>query len=110
MILAVKLRNAIKKEAENSGLNLEFSLRNIVINGSKRGCSGFIRNMRNDSVVYVDTEKLALSNLHYMYRYAEDEHDYRGYRNRWANTFDELVQGICRCLTMTPKEARDIRV
>ena len=66
--------------------------------------------MKNGSVIYVDTEEPVLSNLHYMYRYAEDEHDYRGYRNRWADTFEELVKDVCKCLTMTPEEARDIRI
>ena len=110
MILAVKLKNAIKKEAANNNMELVFSLKNIIINGEKRGCSGFVRNVKNNSVVYVDTEKPVFSDLHYMYRYAEDEHDYRGYRNRWADTLDELVKGICRCLMMTPVEAKDTRI
>lgn len=110
MILAVKLKNAIKKEAANNNMELVFSLKNIIINGEKRGCSGFVRNVKNGSVIYVDTEKPVLSNLHYMYRYAEDEHDYRGYRNRWADTFEELVKDVCKCLTMTPEEARDTRI
>ena len=110
MILAVKLKNAIKKEAANNNMELFFSLKNIIINGEKRGCYGFVRNVKNGSVIYVDTEEPVLSNLHYMYRYAEDEHDYRGYRNRWADTFEELVKDVCKCLTMTPEEARDIRI
>lgn len=110
MILAVKLKNAIKKEAANNNMELVFSLKNIIINGEKRGCSGFVRNVKNGSVIYVDTEKPVLSNLHYMYRYAEDEHDYRGYRNRWADTFEELVKDVCKCLAMTSEEARDTRI
>lgn len=110
MILAVKLKNAIKKEAANNNMELVSSLKNIIINGEKRGCSGFVRNVKNGSVIYVDTEKPVLSNLHYMYRYAEDEHDYRGYRNRWADTFEELVKDVCKCLTMTPEEARDTKI
>ena len=110
MILAVKLKNAIKKEAANNNMELVSSIKNIIINGEKRGCSGFVRNVKNGSVIYVDTEKPVLSNLHYMYRYAEDEHDYRGYRNRWADTFEELVKDVCKCLTMTPEEARDTRI
>lgn len=107
MILAVKLKNAIKKEAECCELDLDFSLKNIIINGEKQGCSGFVRNIRNNSVVYVNTGKPPVSsNLHYMYRCAGDER----YHNRWADTLDELVKGVCKCLTMTPEEARDTRI
>ena len=37
MILAVKLKNAIKKEAVNNNMELVSSLKNIIINGEKRG-------------------------------------------------------------------------
>ena len=40
----------------------------------------------------------------------EAEHDYRGYHNRWADTFEELVKDVCKCLTMTPEETRDTRI
>lgn len=105
IVLSTKLKNVIQKKAV--GMNLSFSLRNIDINGSKRGCSGFIRNMENNSVIYVNTENPMLSNLHYMYRYADNEKDFRGYCNRWANTLDELAENICKCLLITPQEAKD---
>jgi len=107
LILSTKLRNAIK--AHSNGMDLTFTLKNISINGSKRGCSGFIRNNGNDSVVYVTTEEPCMSNLHYMYRYAMSEKDYTGYHNRWANTLDELATGICRCLKSTPQAQNDRR-
>lgn len=107
LILSTKLKNAINKQAH--GMNLTFTLKNISINGSKRGCSGFIRNKANNSVIYVTTEKPCLSNLHYMYRYADNEKDYRGYRNRWANTLDELAGAICTCLHKTPQEVNERR-
>ena len=101
LILATKLKNAIN--AQSGGMDLQFTLTNISINGAKRGCSGFIRNKTNGTVVYVDTEKPCLSNLNYMYRYADSERDYTGYRNRWANNLEELASGICHCLRSTQK-------
>jgi hypothetical protein len=108
LILSTKLKNAINKHA--NGMDLTFTLRNISINGSKRGCSGFIRNNANNSVVYVTTEEPCLSTLHYMYRYADHEKDYSGYHNRWANTLDELATEICRLLHSTPQEQNDRRI
>ena len=104
-ILSTKLRNAINACA--NGMDLTFSLKNISINGSKRGCSGFIRNNANGSVIYVTTEKPCISNLHFLYRYADNEKDYRGYHNRWASTIEDLVSAICTCLHKTPQEAND---
>lgn len=108
LILSTKLKNAISKYAE--GMDLQFTLKNITINGSKRGCSGFIRNKANNSVIYVTTEEPCLSNLHYMYRYADNERDFKGYHNRWANTVEELASSICRCLHQTPQEVNDRRI
>ena len=107
LILSTKLKNAINKHA--NGMDLTFTLKNISINGSKRGCSGFIRNNANGSVVYVNTEACILS-LRYLYRYADNEKDYTGYRNRWANTLDELASAICTCLHKTPQEVNDRRI
>jgi len=108
LILSTKLKNAINRRAE--GMDLAFTLHNISINGSKRGCSGFIRSNTNGSVVYVNTEEPCLSTLHYMYRYADNERDFTGYRNRWANTLDELASAICACLHKTPQEVNDHRI
>ena len=107
MILSTKLKNAIN--AKSNGMNLQFTLKNININGQKRGCSGFIRNTENGAVVYVNTEDSCLSNLHYMYRYADSERDFTGYSNRWADSLEELATGICRCLT-TDGRANDRRI
>lgn len=107
LILSTKLKNAIKYHA--NGMDLAFTLQNININGSKRGCSGFIRNNANGSVMYVSTE-ICRCDLHYMYRYANHEKDYTGYRNRWANTLDELASAICTCLHKTPQEVNDRRI
>ena len=108
IILSTKLKNAINKHA--NGMNLTFTLKNISINGSKRGCSGFIRNNANGSVIYVTTEEPCSPSLHYMYRYADHEKDWTGYRNRWANTLDELASAICTCLHKMPTEVNDRRI
>ena len=108
-VLAVKLKNELKKHADND-MNLFFSLRNILINGDKRGCSGFVRNAATGSVVYITTETPVLSGLGYMYRYADNEEDYRGYRNRWAESMPELVREVCRMLKKTPQEDGDVRI
>lgn len=108
IILKAKLKNAIDN-ANAKGLPLQFTLNNVKVNGSKRGCYGFVRNTDNGSVVYVTTEEPCLSSLHYMYRYANDERDFRGYNNNWANTLDELASSIVKFLEKTPAEARAIR-
>jgi hypothetical protein len=107
LILSTKLKNAINKHAK--GMDLTFTLKNININGSKRGCSGFIRNNANGSVIYVTTEEPCASYLRYMFRYADNEKDYTGYRNHWANTLDELVASICMHLHKTPQEVDERR-
>ncbi len=109
LILSTKLKNAINTHA--NGMDLTFTLKNININGSKRGCSGFIRNNANGSVIYVTTERSCATFLKpYMYRYADNEKDYKGYHNRWANTLDELASAICTCLKSTPQEQNDRRI
>jgi hypothetical protein len=109
LILSTKLKNAVNKHA--NGMDLTFTLKNISINGSKRGCSGFIRNNANGSVIYLDTEESCATFIpRFMYRYADNEKDYKGYRNRWANTLDELASAICTCLHSTPQEQNDRRI
>ena len=112
VVLSQKLRSAIKKQNQETNYDLEFFLKNILINGQKRGCSGFIKNKGNGSCVYVTTEKLGYTPLHYMYRYADNEKDFRGYHNRWTQTFksEELAREIVNLLEKTPAEARDCRV
>lgn len=112
IVLPTKLKNAVIRVCSPPQReNLEFLLRTITVNGDKRGCSGFIRNPANDAVVYVNTERpvyCALEN--YMYRYADAVYDYRGYRNRWADTLDELAQGIAEILNTPVSETTEIKV
>ncbi|MBQ7673565.1 MAG: hypothetical protein IJT36_03450 [Alphaproteobacteria bacterium] len=93
MVLSTKLKNAISKKKEG----LVFSLKNTIINGEKRGCSGFIYNPENGITVYVNTEPASFS-LKYMYRYCKNMRDYRGFTNYWAKSLDELTDGIIALL------------
>ena len=89
MLLATKLKNAIKREMPES--NVEFVLHNINVNGRKLGCSGFVVNKDNGMVMYVSTETTMFG---YMYRRAKSTSDFVGGYNRWASTEEELVKGI----------------
>ena len=111
IILSTKLKNSINKK-NNNNLQLEFHLKNISINGEKRGCSGFIRNVNNNSIVYVNTEgvKWAGKIRDYLYRYADDFRDYTGYRNRWVNSLDNLSENILTLLEKHVSETSDFRI
>lgn len=105
-LLMTKVKNQIKKYWPNA----EFKLHNININGDKKGCSGFIKNPDNNSIVYIDTESANISYLGYMYRYADNFTDYTGYHNRWAKTPDDLFESINLLLQKTPQEVNDRRL
>lgn len=82
MILATKLKNQF------TGATV-CALKNISVNGDKRGCSGFIQ--RGDAIVYVNTEVLGGG---YLYRTAAHLKDYTGGVNRYARDLPTLVAGI----------------
>lgn len=116
LILAVKMKNALKKANEKYGYDLEFDIKNIVINGAKRGCSGFVTNKQNGSCVYLNTERTGIGHLGYMYRYADNNKDYKGYHNRWTGNeywgrepINVLAESIISLLKETPIEAKDCR-
>ena len=113
LILAIKLKNALKKANEKYGYGLKFDIKNIVIDGAKRGCSGFVTNTQNGSCVYTNTEKTCISHLGVMYRYANDNKDYHGYRNHWTGsdyTVDSLAHDIIDLLWATPQEIQESRI
>ena len=96
VLLMTKLKNGLKKVG-----NYECNLSNININGSKRGCSGFVINPENGVIVYINTEKSCyapLSKLN-LVRFAKHKKDYGGAhsRNEWAND-DEIVSKIVAML------------
>ena len=113
LILAVKLKNALKKANEKYGYDLKFDIKNIIVNGAKRGCSGFVTNTQNGSCVYTDTERTCCANLGVMYRYADNNKDYSGYCNRWTGrvyTVDSLANEILKLLGKTPKQIGEKRI
>lgn len=102
MLLSLKLKNSIKKLSGNSD-NLEFALKNIIVNGEKRGCSGFIKNKNNNVIIYVNTEKsIYLKTL--LWRYALDMKDYRGCRNHhYDGKEEDFAKIIVTALNETNK-------
>ena len=99
MLLATKFKNEIKKA---TGLdNLEFRLKNITVNGQKRGCSGFIYNPDLDVYVYVITEPSVYQNLT-VCRYAKDFKDYTGDINNNCFSEKELIEKTASLVTTMP--------
>lgn len=88
-MLTVALRNRIQKVG--AGAEFEFKLKNIRVNSSVRGCSGFIKNLENGKIVYVNTEPSVYGpfSQKVMYRAAKDFKDYTGERNQWGELADE---------------------
>jgi hypothetical protein len=82
LLLATKLKNRFHAADV-------VHLKNISVNGDKRGCSGFIA--RGDAIVYVNTEVLGGG---YLYRTAAHMKDFTGGANRYAKDLDSLVRGI----------------
>jgi hypothetical protein len=86
LILAVKLKNKF-----SSVYTVE--LKNIIINGNKVGCSGFIS--YNNNIVYINTETLSCGLL---YRTAKHNKDYTGGVNHYAKNIDDLVINVTKLL------------
>ena len=83
LILSTKLKNQFSP-------SYTVALKNISVNGEKRGCSGFVS--LGDSIVYVNTEPCGSLGL--MYRTAKHTKDYTGGVNQWARDLDSLVSGV----------------
>lgn len=86
LILATKLKNRFP----TADL---VQLKNVSINGDKRGCAGFIQS--GARIVYVNTEVLGGG---YLYRTAQHLKDYTGGQNRYARDLDSLVAGVNQLL------------
>jgi len=87
MLLATKLKNQFSSSHS-------VALKNININGNKRGCGGFVS--LNGAIVYVNTEQCG--SLGYLYRTAEHLKDYTGGSNRFAKSVESLVSGVNQLL------------
>ncbi|WP_115338111.1 hypothetical protein [Moraxella caviae] len=91
-------------QGNTAPLALEFHLKNIIRNGVKYGCSGFIKDANTGKIVYVNTEGTTLRNGQgdsYLYRLARHLKDYSGGSNRWAQA-DNLPSSIVSLLLNKP--------
>lgn len=79
-ILAKKLENEVFNSIRNLGGGglIYVYLKNIIINGTRHGCSGHFKNPANGVCVYVSTEKSSYAPLadKNLLRYAVDERDF----------------------------------
>ena len=98
-LLATKIKNRILKEG-----NYVVELKNIIINGRKVGCSGFISNPKNNTVVYINTEKSVFAPLadKNLIRYAVNNKDYKGLHNNFV-TDERLIGEIIAMLNNSSK-------
>ena len=111
-LLKTKLTNLLRTEAQSRGMELEFHLKNISINGVQKGCSGHVVNKANGSCVYVTTEESVYGPLQgrAMYRLAKDAKDYssnglaNGY-NRWIK-FEDVAIAVVHLLATEKAEVR----
>ena len=97
---AVKVRNLFK------GLPFQCELKNISINGQKRGCSGFITSTETGKICYITTEPFfdwksgsglwGDEKMAVMMRTAASLKDYTGGRNNWLPLTDivEMAQRL----------------
>ena len=87
---AVKLRNELN--ALRPGLKIE--LKNVRINGTLQGCSGFITDESTGVVVYVSTDRNHGTVSTALYRLARSNRDFTGYGNNfalWADLASDVV-------------------
>lgn len=81
------IKNRLKKTAPD----IEPHLRNVRINGTLHGCSGFLRDPATDRVVYLNTDLSHGTNRQALYRTAEHLKDFTGGTNRFCG-FDEVTE------------------
>ena len=102
-LLKTKMENELNKRIKH----LLFDLRNININGNKRGCSGFILNLDTSAVVYINTEPVSGK---YLYRYANNNKDYTGYQNHYATNITSLINSVVEFLKIPVRETNECRI
>jgi hypothetical protein len=98
-ISSVKIRNVFKDKP------FSVDLKNIVINGQRRGCSGFITNNETNKCCYITTEPFwteiefpgFCGNI--MMRAASSTKDYCGGINHWIPATREAVLKLAYELT-----------
>lgn len=88
-LLAAKLRNQIK----TLDSDLVVTLKNIRVNDSALGCSGFVTNPNTGAVTYVNTDNNRGRTTRALFRTAENERDFRGGINKFAE-YDDLAEEV----------------
>lgn len=86
MLLKTKFVNQLAKLVDKEDLRI--TVKNILINGARRGCSGHITYLPTGRCVYIDTEPSLTSPAKVLYRYAVDETDFSS--NRPGHSFPNL--------------------
>jgi hypothetical protein len=93
-LLATKLRNELL--AINPDLQVQ--IRNVDVNGTKMGCSGFVTDPATSRVVYLNTDHNHGTNYDRAYfRVARDAKDYRGGLNHFSG-YTELAEAAADLL------------
>lgn len=96
-MLSTALRNRLLKAGEPG--QFEVKLRNIRVNESVRGCSGFVKNLQTGKIVYVNTEPSVYGPLSdkVLFRTATSFTDYTGGRNQYGLIKDaQFVSDVVR--------------
>ena len=101
MLSKTKLTKMLLVEAAKQGIELEFHLKNISINGVNKGCSGHVVNKSSGSCIYLTTEELTYGPLQgrAMYRLAKDIKDFssnglKNGNNRWIRYEDLAIAAV----------------
>lgn len=112
LLLKTKLTKMLTAEAEKHGIELEFHLKNITVNGVNKGCSGHVVNKSSGSCVYLTTEESCYAPLQgrAMYRLAKDTNDWSSNRlkngnNRWIRIEDIAIAVVHLLVTEKGEEA-----
>lgn len=89
MLLSSNLRKRLSVQAKRHGMEISVKLKDISVNGQKRGCSGFVT--CGDSCVYVNTEHSIYGPIssQSMCRYAKDTKDFSS--NSLKNGYNQFV-------------------
>lgn len=94
-VLAVKLKNAISRACPN--IPVDMAIRNVRINGSAVGATGFATNKENGNCVWVSTDNACCQHA-FVYRFAKNTSDHHGGINRWCDSLEELAANIAAML------------
>lgn len=113
MLLKTKFVNQLTRMIDKDDLHI--TVKNILINGVRQGCSGHITYLPTGRCVYIDTESALTLPGKLLYRYAMDEKDFSS--NRSGHSFpnlytseDNLAESVARLLLRpadTQKRASD---